>query len=73
MANEQQRQPPTPTSCPECGTMRVVAEGISSTRVHKPGSSFVPGITHSDSELWALVCPNCGYTTFYAKEPYRFA
>lgn len=62
---------PVPDACPACGTMRVLAEGILPMKIHKVGSAFVPGITHSDSELWALACPNCGYITFYAKEPQK--
>jgi predicted nucleic-acid-binding Zn-ribbon protein len=55
--------------CPECGGARVHAY-IASV----PGSLSVAnvesgGIFPKFSELRAVVCTNCGYTTFYAKQP----
>jgi predicted RNA-binding Zn-ribbon protein involved in translation (DUF1610 family) len=69
MAKKNSNQAPTPSACPECGTQRVLSEGINTLRVHKVNAQFVPGITHSDSEFWALVCPECGHSTLYAKDP----
>ena len=61
---------PVPTPCPECHSQRFVAEGVNSVRLVAPGTA-VPGITGGFSELWAVVCPNCGYTSLYAKQPSR--
>lgn len=63
---------PTATACPECGSVRAVAEGLNTVRV--AGSYAGPiqrGIATHNTEFWALVCRECGHTTFYAKNPER--
>jgi predicted nucleic-acid-binding Zn-ribbon protein len=66
MSDKQQIPQPVPSACPECGTMRVVGEGLNSVRVRK-----IPSVVAQGTDMWALVCPNCGYTSFYAKEPHK--
>ncbi len=64
----QEAPAPSPTPCPQCGGERFLAEGVNSVRLVKPGTAL-PGITGGFTELWALVCSVCGYTTFYTKNP----
>ena len=65
-----QATPPVPTPCPECHSQRFLAEGVNSVRLVAQGT-MIPGVTGGFSELWAVVCPNCGYTSLYAKNPSR--
>jgi len=52
--------------------MRVVAEGLNNIRVVRADLSLISkGLSSHQSEFWALVCPGCGHTTFYAKTPAR--
>jgi len=67
MAKHQMPEP-IPTPCPECHHQRFLAEGVNSVRLIEKGAA-IPGITGGFSEMWALVCPNCGYTALYAKDP----
>lgn len=61
---------PAPSPCPECGTTRIAAEGLNTVRVVRSDVNLLSkGSSSNNSELWALVCPNCGYTSFYAKNP----
>ncbi|MFI5276915.1 MAG: hypothetical protein ACHQ1E_06565 [Ktedonobacterales bacterium] len=60
--------PPPPAPCPECGAGRITAEAVSTVRLIRPGTAL-PGISGPVSECWALVCPQCGHTTLYAKDP----
>ena len=68
MSSKQKLQPPTPAPCPECKAERILAEAGNNVRVvgYKSG---LRGAISAYSELWALVCPTCGYTSFYAKKP----
>ncbi len=66
--DEHQLQAPLPGHCPECRIERIVAQGISTMLLTTPGTSL-----DATSKLWALVCPQCGYTTFYAKAPTKLA
>lgn len=65
-------QLPTPTPCPQCQTERILAEAGNNVRVVEQHSGL-RGAASAHSELWAIVCPNCGYTTFYAKNPDKLA
>jgi len=72
MSDDQAIVRPTPSACPECGTTRVVAEGLNTVRVARADVNLLgKGMANYNSEFWALVCPNCGHTTFYAKNPAR--
>jgi ribosomal protein S27AE len=74
MADDQTLPQPTPSACPECGTMRVVAEGLNSVRIARADTNLLgQALGSNNSELWALVCPQCGHTTFYAKNPGHLA
>jgi DNA-directed RNA polymerase subunit RPC12/RpoP len=68
MSHKHQRATPTPTPCPECTSERILAEAGNNVRVIAFESGLRGGIS-AHTELWALVCPNCGYTSFYAKDP----
>ena len=59
---------PTSTPCPECASERILAEAGNNVRVVRLESGL-HGAISAYSELWAVVCPKCGYTTFYAKKP----
>lgn len=65
-------QPPTPTPCPQCHAERMLAEAGNNVRV-VGFESGLRGAIGAYSELWAIVCPTCGYTTFYAKNPDKLA
>lgn len=56
--------------CPECGAARIVADALGYVRLVRAGA-LIPGATRAVSECAALVCPRCGHTTFYAKDPER--
>ncbi|HEX2348841.1 MAG TPA: hypothetical protein VHI51_10460 [Ktedonobacterales bacterium] len=62
--------PPAGSPCPECGTARIPADAISYgyIRVVRPGA-LIPGASRAYSNCAALVCPQCGHTTLYAKDP----
>jgi len=62
--DEHQLPAPLPGRCPECRAERAVAQGMSTMQLTTTNISL-----DSTTELWALVCPQCGYTTFYAKDP----
>ncbi|WP_376793981.1 hypothetical protein [Thermogemmatispora sp.] len=64
---------PVLSNCPECGGERVLAESVSTMRITRPGAAYLPGLTHSHSDLWALTCLKCGLITLYAKNPSRLA
>jgi DNA-directed RNA polymerase subunit RPC12/RpoP len=63
--DEHQLYAPFPGRCPECRAERILAEGADLVALKAPGTTY-PAQT---SELWAAVCPQCGYTTFFAKDP----
>ncbi len=70
MSDEPTIAQPAPDACPECGTTRIAAEGLNNVRVARSDVSLISkGTATHNSELWALVCPHCGHTTFYAKNP----
>ncbi|HEY7348763.1 MAG TPA: ClpX C4-type zinc finger protein [Ktedonobacterales bacterium] len=59
---------PAPTPCPECQSERMLAEAgniIGLSTSEEEASDLAGRFT----ETWAIVCPKCGYTTFYAKQP----
>ncbi|MBV9689126.1 MAG: hypothetical protein JO202_05375 [Ktedonobacteraceae bacterium] len=65
-------KPPKP--CPECGGERVEAHcTYQLVQVNIPTEKLrrysLPNLGHSP--VSALVCVNCGYTTFYAQHPDR--
>lgn len=63
---------PTPSACPECGTTRVVAEGLNTMRVARVDAGAIrQGIAAANSGFWVLGCQNCGHTAFHAKNPGR--
>jgi len=72
MTDAHKVQPPTPTTCPECQSERMLAEAGNNVRVVEHQSGGWEAVS-AHSELWAVVCTNCGYTTFYAKNPDKLA
>lgn len=63
---------PVPSACPECGRARVVAEALNTVRVARADvGALRQASANNDSEFWALVCPDCGHTTLFAKTPAR--
>ncbi len=68
MAHEHEIPLPQPSPCPECHGERFPAAAINSVRLTALGTAL-PGITGGFTEMYALVCANCGYTMFYAKDP----
>lgn len=67
-------QPPSPRPCPECGGERVYAEGgrYMSMAYKRTATSPKFALGGPDLGLHALVCTNCGYTTFYVRDPSAF-
>lgn len=59
---------PTPSPCPECGAQRISGEALHTVSVTRVNAA-IPGITAPLSYCWALICPQCGHTTLYAKDP----
>ncbi|GCE28342.1 hypothetical protein KDA_38260 [Dictyobacter alpinus] len=49
--------------CPECGGQRVVAQGAERYQVY-----LRTGLVSSTKTI-PVSCVNCGYTTFYTKNP----
>jgi len=60
---------PAPRSCPECGGERVEAKLKGQVCLSKPDAFLWTYL--SGSSLSALVCINCGHTTFYADELHK--
>lgn len=54
-------------SCPECGGERILAAGTPTMGVYNAQIKRWFGVP--TSPLNALVCVDCGYTVFYARNP----
>jgi predicted nucleic-acid-binding Zn-ribbon protein len=59
-------QNPVERPCPECGGQRIAC-----TPSPEVTYSFPTAIVQK--KFWAVICTNCGYTSFYADELAKFA
>lgn len=67
--SEHQRSEPVPGRCPECRTRLIFAESTDPVTLKASGTAQLI----QRSGLWAVVCPQCGFTAFLSKDPRKLA
>lgn len=67
-----------PTPCPSCGGERFLAEALPTVMLIPPDSNLNAfnsnwpvawTLANGGSQMWALVCEQCGKTDLFAKDP----